>query len=218
MQLFNDDIRITITNPIYYNELFHEMGHTIYMQEISPKRYFRNMRPKSIVFDEAVALLYELFINPKSNLFTHSFDAYSKRIETSNILRTLHIVIRYEIERDLINGVLDVENLYEAYNIKYKQYFMNDYKENEVNIFDDAQWFNGVYGYFPVYNISFLVAYMIYEKYNFRNKTPFEIKNILSESILKYGNEISTEKILENIGVFDFKREYTNIIKRLENI
>ncbi len=95
---------------------------------------------------------------------------------------------------------------------------MVDYIEDDVNIFDDIHWFNGIYGYFPVYNISFLIAFIIYNKFNLKDKTCIEIKDILKEIIFKYGNELSTEELMRSIGIIDFKSEYIEAVNRLRNM
>ena len=66
----------------------------------------------------------------------------------------MHIIIRFEIERDLINGVLDVGRLPEIWRQKYKEYLGLYVMDDDKGVLQDVHWSWGSFGYFPVYSFG----------------------------------------------------------------
>ena len=76
------------------------------------------------------------------------------RTESDEFTYCLHIIIRYELERDLINGVISVDELPALWNAKYREYLGIDVPNNTLGILQDTHWFSGLFGYFPSYALG----------------------------------------------------------------
>ena len=70
----------------------------------------------------------------------------------------LHIMIRYEIERDLFDGDLQVEDLPKVWNDKYEEYLGIRPENDAEGILQDMHWAGGSFGYFPSYALGYMYA------------------------------------------------------------
>lgn len=70
----------------------------------------------------------------------------------------LHILIRYEVEKDLIRGTLSVAELPQVWRQKYTDYLGITPRNDREGVLQDIQWAAGYMGYFPGYLTSNLMA------------------------------------------------------------
>jgi carboxypeptidase Taq len=80
------------------------------------------------------------------------------RIDADEISYILHVIIRYEIERDLINGKLSVDDLPKIWNQKYSDYLGVNISNDKDGILQDIHWASGNFGYFPAYALGSMNA------------------------------------------------------------
>ena len=83
------------------------------------------------------------------------------RTESDEYTYCLHIILRYELERDLINGKLEVEDLPVAWNKKYEEYLGITPPNDTLGILQDTHWYGGAFGYFPSYALGNLYGAQI---------------------------------------------------------
>lgn len=83
------------------------------------------------------------------------------RTESDEYTYCLHIILRYELERDLINGKLQVEDLPIAWNKKYKDYLGITPPNDALGVLQDTHWFGSAFGYFPSYALGNLYGAQI---------------------------------------------------------
>lgn len=83
------------------------------------------------------------------------------RTESDEYTYCLHIILRYELERDLINGDLEVEDLPAAWNAKYASYLGVTPPNDALGILQDTHWYGGAFGYFPSYALGNLYGAQI---------------------------------------------------------
>jgi Zn-dependent carboxypeptidase len=76
------------------------------------------------------------------------------RIEADELTYSLHIIIRYEIEKELINGRIEVKDLPTLWNAKYKEYLGVEPSSDSEGILQDVHWSDGSFGYFPSYALG----------------------------------------------------------------
>lgn len=86
------------------------------------------------------------------------------RTESDEYTYCLHIILRYELERDLINGDLEVENIREAWNAKYQEYLGVTPPNDAQGIMQDVHWYQASFGYFPSYALGNLYGAQILAK------------------------------------------------------
>ena len=80
------------------------------------------------------------------------------RVEADEVTYDLHILLRFEIEVELIEGRLKVKDLPEAWNSKFKEVFGLDVPDDRRGVLQDVHWSHGTFGYFPTYTLGNLNA------------------------------------------------------------
>jgi len=92
------------------------------------------------------------------------------RIEADEVTYNLHIIVRYELEKALMNGDVAIESLPGLWNAKYRQYLGVEPTTDTEGVLQDIHWSAG-FGYFPSYTLGNLYGAQIYSalRKNFSN-------------------------------------------------
>ncbi|MFD0051665.1 carboxypeptidase M32 [Actinomycetes bacterium NPDC127524] len=163
----------------------HECGHAIYEQNIAEELTGTLLDSgTSMGIHESQSLFFENFIGRNLHFWKkqypllkqyagEQFDAIdldvfyrgineSKpsfiRIEADELTYPLHIMIRYEIEKALFNGDLEVKDLPGVWNEKYKEYLGITPENDAMGVLQDVHWSDGSFGYFPSYALGYMYA------------------------------------------------------------
>jgi carboxypeptidase Taq len=83
------------------------------------------------------------------------------RIEADEVTYNLHIIVRYELEKALINGDVAIESLPGLWNAKYREYLGIEPMNDSEGVLQDIHWSFG-FGYFPSYTLGNLYSAQIY--------------------------------------------------------
>ena len=159
----------------------HEGGHALFMQnepaEVHENHCADNM---SCAMHETISRFYEnligrseafiSFVAPKlRELAGGTFDDITERelyeavnIARPSLIRTeadelsycLHILVRYEIEKALLNGEIGVDEIPALWNAKYKEYLGLDVPDDAKGCLQDVHWCGYAFGYFPSYALG----------------------------------------------------------------
>ena len=86
------------------------------------------------------------------------------RVEADEATYGLHIVLRFEIEQELIEGRLSIEDLPEAWNARFKEYLGLDVPDDAHGVLQDVHWSAGLIGYFPTYALGNLIAGQLWQR------------------------------------------------------
>ena len=86
------------------------------------------------------------------------------RTSADEITYHLHVLIRYEIEKKLIGGSLQVKDLPAAWNASYKEYLGLDVPDDARGVLQDVHWSHGSFGYFPTYSLGSFYAAQFYQQ------------------------------------------------------
>lgn len=86
------------------------------------------------------------------------------RCEADELTYCLHIIIRYEIERDLINGKLEGKDVPALWKAKYKEYLGVEVPNDKQGCMQDTHWSEALWGYFPSYALGNIYGAMIAER------------------------------------------------------
>ncbi len=111
-------------------------------------------------FGDAVAMLSKDDIYGGANIVSPGLI----RVEADEATYNLHIMIRFEIERLLMNGELGVDDLPGAWNAKYAEYLKVDVPNDTRGCMQDIHWSMGAIGYFPTYTMGNLYAAQFFEQ------------------------------------------------------
>ena len=199
----------------------HEGGHALYEQGLKPENYglpssefislgihesqsrlWENNVGRSLAYWKTnFPLLKEAFPENLRNVDVEKFYKAINIVKPS-LIRTnadeltyhFHILIRFELEKALIEGSIEVKDLPELWNQKYKTYLGVNVPNNSHGILQDVHWSHGSFGYFPTYSIgSFYAA-------QFFAKAQQDIKNL--DKQMEEGNMIPLlDWLRENIHI-----------------
>ena len=160
--------------------VIHEGGHGIFGQNIPNSDYDNHIdHYRSLAMDESVSRFFENRIG-RSRAFIHLIFPEFKKIfrselsdvteedlylaaneVKSNLIRTeadeltysLHIAIRYELEKALFNKEITVNELSKRWNKLYKEYLGEVVSDDAHGVLQDVHWSSG-FGYFPTYALG----------------------------------------------------------------
>jgi len=80
------------------------------------------------------------------------------RVEADEATYNLHIMIRYEVEKKLINGELEVDDLPDAWDDMYEEFLGVRSPTRSEGVLQDIHWSFGAFGYFPTYTLGNLYS------------------------------------------------------------
>jgi carboxypeptidase Taq len=85
------------------------------------------------------------------------------RVEADEVTYNLHIILRFELEQDLLEGKLSVADAPEAWNAKMSEYLGLIPPDNSQGVLQDIHWAMGGMGYFPTYSLGNFLSCQLYE-------------------------------------------------------
>lgn len=88
------------------------------------------------------------------------------RVEADEATYNLHILIRFELEQDLLENRLPVADLPAAWNAKYREYLGIEPSSDAAGVLQDIHWSGGAIGYFPTYSLGNLYASQLFAQAN----------------------------------------------------
>jgi carboxypeptidase Taq len=225
--------------------VLHEGGHALYEQYLqkdwmyqpigtapsmgfheSQSRFVENMVGRSREFWEYYlpklkAMTGETFSGAGLDDFVRAVNSVKPskiRIEADEVTYSLHIIIRFEIERELFLGKLDISELPELWNEKYKSYLDLKIENDSEGVMQDTHWAGGDFGYFPSYVLGNIYGGQILSKMtddipdwrtqigrgNYQNIREWLIKNIYDRGNLFDPPDLLRQVTGKQIRVDDF--------------
>jgi carboxypeptidase Taq len=160
----------------------HETGHALHYQYLPEEWRTQPVgRAGDMCMREAVALFWQIYVaqTPEfSTYLSELLEEYAQvslsgeelyqrqqylapsplRVGSDPATYALHILIRYQIERDLINGTQDVNALPQRWAYDYAQALGVAVPNDAMGVLQDIHWFKGSFGYFPCYLLALLYA------------------------------------------------------------
>ncbi len=221
----------------------HEAGHSIYEQQINPaynltplagggssglhesqSRFYENMIGRSSSFWKPLygrlqAAMPEAFGSVSLDAFLTNInraEAGLIRTEADELTYSLHILVRYELEKQLFSGELTVEELPAAWNAKYEEYLGVTPPNDTEGVLQDVHWSSGSFGYFPSYALGSAIAAQLFAC--MKKQMPVEeqlekgdllpVKKFLGEHIHRWGRAKTTRQLLKETTGEDFNPQY----------
>lgn len=230
--------------------VIHEGGHAIYELDIddaynytvlsggvsmavheSQSRFYENIIGRSRAFIRCIfPKMKELFPEQLADVTEEDLYRAVNRAEPS-LIRTeadevtypLHIMVRYEIEKQLIAGTLEVKDVPARWNALYKELLGVDVPDDTRGCLQDTHWSGGSIGYFPSYALGSAYGAQMLDVMNEAcgdvlagvEKGDFSaVRGWLKENIHRFGSLVKPGELFENAcGPFDPKH-YTDYLKR----
>ncbi len=164
--------------------ILHETGHGLYEQNLPHDlSHWPSMRARGMAMHESQSLFQEMqlsrrpefweFALPKAKAILGLADASADdllahvhrvergfiRVDADEATYPLHVILRFEIEQDLITGKLAAKDVPELWNAKMEEYLglstAGNYKDGPMQ---DVHWPSGAFGYFPSYTLGAMMA------------------------------------------------------------
>jgi len=216
--------------------VLHEAGHALYEQNLKHEWMYQPVgNSVSMGFHESQSRMVENIIGrsrefwtcflPKLKLiagndfsdlklepFVHAINQVKPskiRVEADEVTYCLHIMIRFNLERDLFEDKITVKELPELWNQSYEEYLGIKIQNDSEGVMQDTHWASGLYGYFPSYALGNIYSGQILEamqkklpnwqtqltKGDFKN-----IKNWLVQNVHSFGNLYDTPELIKKIS------------------
>ena len=228
--------RYSETDPFSSLEgVMHETGHAMYELGLpSEWQHQPAGRSRGMAMHESQSLLIEMQITRSlafkkflSNFLKTSFNFNGNewsannlytlgtrvnktyiRVEADEVTYPLHIMLRFNLEKMLINKTLKIKDIPDMWNEEYKKLFGIDV-DNEANgCLQDIHWYAGLIGYFPTYSLGALTSAQF--AYALRKELPELDKEIeqgnfkplidwLRKNIHEKASFFSTNEVLEQV-------------------
>ncbi|MGX6442512.1 carboxypeptidase M32 [Neobacillus sp. K501] len=163
----------------------HEGGHALYEQNVSTDLIGTPLcAGASMGIHESQSLFYENFVGRNLFFWKNNYELLKKysntqfnqveiedfyraineskpsliRIEADELTYPLHVIIRYEIEKGLFNGEMEVKDLPKIWNDLYEEYLGIRPENDAKGVLQDVHWSGGDFGYFPSYALGYMYA------------------------------------------------------------
>ncbi len=215
--------------------VIHEGGHGLYNMGLPVEQYGTPLCSHiSLGIDESQSRWWETLIGHSLPFWQHFYPILQKtfpenlenvslqdfykalnivqpsliRIHADEVTYNLHIIIRFEIEKALIEGTLQVKEVPAAWNAKMKEYLGITPPNDANGCLQDIHWSMGGLGYFPTYTLGNLYAaqfFATFEKQHPHWKEEVAKGNLLimkewlNANIHKYGRQFSSTEICTKI-------------------
>ncbi len=177
-------------NPMLFGTL-HETGHALYEQGVSnafahtplehgvslgihesQSRMWENLVGRSHEFwehfyPELQVIFPAQFGHVALNDFYRAINFVSPsfiRVEADEVTYNMHIMVRFELELELIEGKLKVHDLPEAWNARYREYLGITPPNDAIGVLQDTHWGIGLIGYFATYTLGNLASVQLFEQ------------------------------------------------------
>jgi len=172
----------------------HEAGHALYELGFDPKhRRTPLSSAASSAFHESQARLWENVVGRSKEFWQHFYPilqshfptqlgnvpeqsfykAINKvepsliRVEADESTYNLHIMLRFEIEKSLMEGQISVTHLPDMWNTLMKEYLNITPLNDSDGVLQDVHWSGGMFGYFPTYALGNILSIQLWEKINY---------------------------------------------------
>ncbi|MGH2593981.1 MAG: carboxypeptidase M32 [Anaerolineae bacterium] len=177
-------------NPALFGTL-HETGHALYELGVDPALERTPLAAgASLGVHESQSRLWENLVGRSRGFWTHFYPTLQKifparlgsvsldtfyrainkvkpsfiRVEADEVTYSLHIMLRFELEQELLEGKVKIADLPEVWNTRMTEYLGITPPSDTLGVLQDIHWSSGLIGYFATYALGNLVSVQLWEK------------------------------------------------------
>jgi len=167
----------------------HEGGHALYEQGLDTEAYgLPSGEAASLGIHESQSRLWENNVGRSLTFWEHHYpqlqqtfpdnlgkvslqDFYKAinlvqpsliRTEADELTYHFHVMVRYEIEKGLLDGTYKTKDLREIWNSYYKEFLHVTVPNDTLGVLQDIHWSHGSFGYFPTYSLGSFYAAQLF--------------------------------------------------------
>ena len=213
----------------------HEGGHGLYEQGLSPQHYGTPLGEAiSLGIHESQSRLWENHVGRSQAFWKYFYPKLQEafpdqlgavqaeefylainqvvpsliRVEADELTYNLHIMVRFEIELEVIEGRVEVDELPEIWNAKIQEYLGVRPSNDAEGVLQDVHWSFGAFGYFPTYTLGNLYAAMLFQQakkdiadleQNIGQGNFLPLKSWLNDRVHQWGRQYSASELIHQV-------------------
>ena len=214
----------------------HEIGHGVYERGVSPtlertplasgcssglhesqSRLWENVVGRSLpfcrwVFPRVQAAFPDAFGTFDAVRFHAAVNRVSPsfiRVDADEVTYGMHIIMRFELEQELLAGTLSTADLPDAWNARFEEYLGLEVPEDRLGVLQDVHWSVGYFGYFPTYQLGNVMSVQIWEAAcsalpdldaQFEQGEFGDLATWLRENLYALGRKLTPKETLERVA------------------
>jgi carboxypeptidase Taq len=130
------------------------------------------------------------------------------RIEADEATYNLHIILRFELEQEILEGGLELADLPKAWNARMTEYLGVEVPDDAHGVLQDVHWSGGAIGYFPTYSLGNVISVQLWEQVRaalpdldaqFERGEFSELAGWLRENLHRHGRKYTSKEMLDRI-------------------
>ncbi len=169
----------------------HEFGHGVYERQVD-ERYSRTpvAEGASMSFHESQSRLWENVVGRRLSTWSFFYprlqEAFpgqladvslpefhrainriapgARRMDADEVTYSLHIILRFELEREMLSGAVTIADLPEAFDAKLREYLGVEPADVVEGVLQDVHWSDSSFGYFPTYALGNVIGVQLWER------------------------------------------------------
>jgi carboxypeptidase Taq len=213
----------------------HEFGHGLYERQVSPDLENTPLaRGCSLGIHESQSRLWENLVGRSRPFWNHFYPQLQEvfparlatveldefyrainavrpsviRIEADEATYNLHVILRFELEQELLAGGVDLSDLPELWNSKIEEYLGVDVPDVADGVLQDMHWAAGHIGYFATYSLGNIVSCQLWERITselpdleeqFEQGEFGALREWLRENVHRHGRKFLPPELLERV-------------------
>ena len=145
------------------------------------------------------------------------------RVDADEVTYNMHIILRFELEQEIMGGEIALRDLPEAWNTRMREYLGVDVPDDARGVLQDVHWSGGSLGYFPTYSLGNVISVQIWERVleempdlpeQFERGEFMALREWLRERLHRHGRKFTPAETLERVvgGPID-ARPYLRYLK-----
>jgi carboxypeptidase Taq len=127
------------------------------------------------------------------------------RVEADEVTYNMHVILRFELEQEILAGSVALDDLPREWNARMKEYLGVDVPDDAQGVLQDVHWSGGIIGYFPTYTLGNVMSVQIWE--TLRLELPdvdaqieagefSELREWLREKLYRHGRKFTPRETL----------------------
>jgi carboxypeptidase Taq len=169
----------------------HECGHGLYEHGVSPSLERTPLcHGVSSALHESQSRMWENIVGRSTSFWNHFYPSFQAafpeavgdvdqerfyrainrvkpsliRVDADEATYNLHIILRFELEQEIMAGTIDLKELPAIWNARFEEYLGIPVPNDTLGVLQDVHWSGGGFGYFPTYSLGNIISVQIWEK------------------------------------------------------
>jgi carboxypeptidase Taq len=131
-----------------------------------------------------------------------------RRVDSDEVTYGLHIILRFELEREMLSGALDLRDLPDAFDAKMREYLGLQPPDVSTGVLQDVHWSDMTFGYFPTYQLGNIISVQIWQRAEadlgdfdeqFERGEFVALAEWLREQVHRYGRVFEPKELLQRV-------------------